>query len=124
MKKKPNNKAGKKVPKKITKKKLLSMARTSKSKKLSEWSHSVRERDGKKCVVCGREDFLNAHHILPKENYKEFMYEIVNGVTLCPSHHKFNKYSAHKNQIWFSKFLQDNRKHQYKWAMNNVGDFT
>ncbi len=109
------------MAKKITKKKQQSLARTSKRKQLTEWSLAVRERDGKKCVVCGREDYLNAHHILPKENYKEFMYELINGVTLCPTHHKFGKYSAHKNQMWFAVFLQKNRKTQYTWATKNIG---
>jgi hypothetical protein len=122
VKKKPIKKPIKKAVKKITKKKQRSMDRTSKKKKLSEWSLSVRARDGKKCVVCNREDFLNAHHILPKENYKEFMYDIMNGITLCPSHHKFSKYSAHKNQVWFAEFLRTYCKEQYKWAIANVGE--
>lgn len=51
------------------------------------------------------------------------MFELLNGVTLCPTHHKFGKYSAHKNSIWFAKFLKNNRKNQYDWAMENVGEF-
>lgn len=105
--------------KKITKKKQRSMARTEKRKKLSEWSQKVRNRD-ERCVVCGRTDHLNAHHILPKENYKEFMYEVLNGVTLCPVHHKFGKYSAHKNPIWFTEFLKKSNNDQLEWAVRNL----
>lgn len=106
--------------KKITKKKQLSLARTAKKKSLLDWSKKVRDRD-QKCVVCGRTDHLNAHHILPKENYKEFMFELINGVTLCPIHHKFGKYSAHKNPIWFSEFLKIFNLEQYCWAVANLG---
>ncbi len=95
--------------------------RISKRKNLVVWSKQVRDRD-KVCVVCGREDYLNAHHILPKENYKELMFEILNGITLCPTHHKFGKYSAHKNPMWFVNFLQEYHIAQYTWATKNVGD--
>lgn len=106
--------------KKITKKKQLSMARTAKRKQLLEWSRQVRERD-EKCIVCGRTDHLNAHHILPKETYKEFMFEPINGACLCPTHHKFGKYSAHKNPIWFAEFLKNFNLMQYNWAIEHVG---
>jgi hypothetical protein len=107
------------MKKRITKKKQLSQARTLKRKNLSEWSKKVRQRDGK-CIVCESNNHLNAHHILAKENYKNFMFEALNGVALCPIHHKFGKYSAHKNPIWFSKFLQDHCIDQYIWAQANV----
>jgi hypothetical protein len=110
-----------KKPKKITKRKQLSLARTAKRKSLADWSKKVRERDGGACIVCGSASTLNAHHVLPKENYHEFMYEVINGVTLCPTHHKFGKYSAHKNPIWFAKYLQEFRCEQYNWACKNVG---
>jgi hypothetical protein len=112
-------KVSKKI-KKVTKKKLLSLARTAKRKNLSEWSKQVRERDGE-CIVCKSKNHLNAHHILAKETYEEFMFENQNGVSLCPIHHKFGKYSAHKNPIWFVKFLQDFRADQYTWACANAG---
>lgn len=113
----PNSKPNKK----ITKKKQLSINRNLKKKKLTEWSLAVRDRDTA-CVVCGKKEYLNAHHILPKENYKDLMYEEINGISLCPSHHKFGKYSAHKNPIWFSEFLKKNKNNQYTWAIKNMGD--
>lgn len=113
-KKKPN------APKKITKKKQQSLARTKKRKSLSDWSKAVRDRDNNMCAVCSHTEHLNAHHILPKENYKELMYEIINGITLCPSHHKFSKYSAHKNAIWFYDFLKKNKEAQLEWALKNL----
>jgi hypothetical protein len=110
----------KKKPKKLTKKQILAKARTAKRKSLSEWSKSVRARD-RWCIICRRTDHLNAHHILPKETYKDFMFEMLNGVTLCPTHHKFGKYSAHKNPVWFSLFIGQFCREQYAWAVKNVG---
>jgi hypothetical protein len=106
--------------KKITKKKQRSMERTTKRKKLAEWSKQVRSRD-KTCIICERNDHLNAHHILAKETYKDLMFETQNGVTLCPRHHKFGKYSAHKNPIWFAKILQESHPDQYMWAVEHIG---
>lgn len=108
--------------KKITKKKLLSLARSQKRKALADWSKAVRNRDDNKCVVCGHTEHLNAHHILPKETYKELMLEVMDGITLCSSHHKFGKFSAHKNGIWFSHWLKINRPEQYAWAIEHMND--
>ena len=108
-------------PKKITKKEQVRKERIQKRKQLVEWSKSVRNRDVT-CIVCGRTDRLNAHHILPKENYKEFMYEEINGITLCPIHHKFGKFSAHRHPIWFCIFLRNKRRKQYEWAKKNMGE--
>lgn len=95
------------------------MARTAKRKNLKEWSQQVRNRDGH-CIACERTDHLNSHHILPKESYKEIMFDIMNGVTLCPSHHKFGKYSAHKNPVWFIKLLKELCPEQWSWAEDHV----
>lgn len=108
------------MKKKAKKKSKVQLARISKRKGLIEWSRKVRDRD-EKCVVCGGILHLNAHHILPKENYKEFMFEVLNGITLCPTHHKFGKYSAHKNSVWFACFLKENCLEQYQWAVENMG---
>ena len=57
------------------------------AKDLVEWSRSVRARDGK-CMKCGREEDLHAHHVLPKSTHPELKLDIGNGVTLCYSCHK------------------------------------
>src|SRR3990167_5758747 len=59
------------------------------------WARQVRERDGK-CVVCGKNNFLNAHHLFGRGNYNT-RFNLENGVTLCAGHHTFrNDFSAHK----------------------------
>lgn len=69
-----------------------------------EWSSYVKLRD-EICLVCGSEVNLNAHHLIPRE-IKEFRYDIENGITLCPKHHRFSfELSAHQNpfafMLWF-----------------------
>ncbi len=98
------------------------MAKKRKSNRtlLSEWSKAVRARDGQVCGVCGSEKYLNAHHILPKERYADKKLDIINGVSLCPTCHKFGKYSAHRNAIWFSEWLKKNKPQQWEWANANL----
>lgn len=109
-------------------------------KTLAEWSKSVRSCD--RCAVCGtgirkKTDSngqqlkskkgkllftkLDAHHLLPKERYQEYRCVRINGICLCPTHHKYGKYSAHRNPIWFALWLQINRPHQYQWCLDHMG---
>lgn len=109
---------------------------------LSAWAGAVKARDGGECAVCGcgvvakqsaeggptRDKRgrpilipLNVHHLLPKERYREFRTVVENGITLCPKHHKWDRYSAHRNPVWFVLWLRANRPEQYKWAKANMG---
>lgn len=83
-------------------------------KRLEQWSKQVRDRDGNRCQITGclNTKRLNAHHIIPEE-YIETKYDLMNGITLCPSHHTFGKLSAHKNAIWFAKWMYQNKFEQY-----------
>ena len=69
------------------------------------WSLRVKERDGFKCVVCGKTSGLNSHHIYSRSNFST-RWDINNGVTLCVSHHVFgNELSAHKTPTEFTEWL-------------------
>jgi hypothetical protein len=46
----------------------------------------------------------------------------MNGVCLCPSHHKFGKYSAHRNALWFARWLQENLPDKFNWAIEHLND--
>lgn len=83
------------------------------NRKLKEWAKAVKERDGDKCVICDKTEKLNAHHIIPRE-VKEFRYLVINGITLCQSHHKFSlQISPHRNPfVFFIDFLK-NRPGQF-----------
>ena len=83
-------------------------------KKLEEWSKLVRSRDGNKCIICPNTEKINAHHIIPKQ-WKHLALNIDNGISLCPSHHKYNTtISAHKNPLAFFIWMEKNRKDQLK----------
>jgi 5-methylcytosine-specific restriction endonuclease McrA len=87
-----------------------------KVKGLTLWSEII--RSGGKCVICGEDKkVLNAHHILAKEKYPEFMYLLDNGICLCQTCHKFGRKSAHLNPVWFAEWLRTNRPIQYEWAL-------
>lgn len=107
--------------------------------RLTKWSHRIRA--GGKCVVCGVGVVhkmvngkpkigkrgspiviqLQAHHLLPKEKYPQFKFKTINGVCLCPNHHKYGERSAHRNPIWFALWLQKHLPIQYQWCVNMLG---
>lgn len=92
------------------------------------WSQAVRSRAGNKCEVCGRVHGdlnakgnpirINAHHIEDKANYA-LRFDIMNGVALCPTCHRFGQDSAHRSPIWFLEWLKEHLRDRYGhvWAM-------
>ena len=62
----------------------------SKERKTSEyqkWRKLVIERD-KKCVLCGNENDLHAHHIKSFSKYPVLRTVVCNGITLCKKCHR------------------------------------
>lgn len=82
-----------------------------------EWAKKVKERDGNVCVICGKQGnsgIVHAHHLIPIE-IREHRWNVDNGITLCPSHHRFSReISAHQNPIAFYMWMEINRKEQLK----------
>jgi len=59
------------------------------SKKYKEWRDGVFKRDGYMCQFCGQVGGrLNADHIKPISLFKELIFELDNGRTLCGDCHK------------------------------------
>jgi hypothetical protein len=106
------------------------------------WTDIVRENDGDCCAVCGigvvkktNKDgtpklnkrgkpiliSLQCHHLLPRERYPQFKLVPINGILLCTQHHKWSRYSFHRNPIWATLWLRRNRPHQYLWCKQNMG---
>lgn len=56
----------------------------------NEWRLMVYGRDNYTCQMCGeRGVYLNAHHILPCRDFRDLIYDVSNGITLCgPCHSK------------------------------------
>lgn len=66
------------------------LARDSSSLKscLRAWSAFIRKRDGDRCVACGSEERLAAHHICRKSFIPYARFQTGNGITLCPACHR------------------------------------
>jgi len=85
------------------------------TKEDKEWANSVKDRDGRKCVICGNTERLNAHHIIVRENH-ETKFDIENGLSLCPKHHFFcRQISAHNNPLGMFMWLETNRPQQLQY---------
>lgn len=86
----------------MNRKKLL---KRENNKKKKEWTIAVKNRFNNQCAICSKKDYLNAHHIIPKE-FEETRWDVMNGIALCPLHHKWGKYSFHKNGLWAVNLLK------------------
>ena len=51
------------------------------------WEERVRNRDDNCCVICGKNDELEVHHISPYATDYDNRTNINNGITLCRKHH-------------------------------------
>ena len=73
------------------------------------WRQSVLKRDGFKCVVCGDDEHLEAHHMYGYTENPELAVEVTNGVTLCRWCHKkyHSKYGIKNiNPVDFMNFIK------------------
>ena len=62
---------------------------------------------------------LEAHHLINRSNVCT-RHSVDNGIILCSSHHKWNKYlSAHMAPLSFSEWLMMARPEQWRWASEN-----
>lgn len=103
----------KKKVNKTTKKYLKKVAKRELNKQDKEWSIAVKKDFDFKCLVCGSTKMLNAHHIVPRESLS-FRHLVVNGLALCPKHHKFSRdFSAHKNPLVFYLFYKKKYAKRY-----------
>jgi len=86
-----------------------------------EWRKEILARFDNKCAIhpCDKTKYLNAHHLVPQE-FKEFQRCLNNGIALCPSHHELGKFSAHRNPIWFCKWLSKNHPELYWIAIDRL----
>ena len=81
------------------------------------WAGEVKDRDNWKCVICGNKFRPNAHHIIPRQ-LKETRHLVMNGITLCPKHHRFSfELSAHQNPLAFFMWMKEKRSYQLRCVM-------
>lgn len=114
---------------KKAKRKKLEKKTTIRNRLMRLWVDKVRILNGDRCAICGREYgdvdgfgkacFLNAHHIDSRNTNPRLRWDALNGILLCPKHHKFSKNSAHKGSIWFITWLMKYRWNQYVYIMSH-----
>lgn len=86
---------------------------------ISYWSKIIKELAGNKCVVCGKTDRLQAHHIIPTSIDKSLENELDNGVCLCFHCHycahggSYHTSPAHKRVITTTGWKQYNAVQDY-----------
>jgi len=109
--------------KKLTKKELKKLEKREIKKKDQEWRERIKARDNNECVICKRKEFLDCHHILPRENLST-RWNLNNGLLLCKKHHKFSReISPHKNPYIFFIWFRKNRPRQSKALYQKVKHF-
>ena len=81
---------------------------------LQKWRGEVLKRDNYTCQKCGKkEGRLEAHHIKPVSEHPELIFEVSNGLTLCPRCHK-------GNPIRFLYGPTGREKRKRKWRTTKV----
>jgi len=83
-----------------------------------EWSTLVKKNQPT-CLICGSVKLLQAHHIILR-NIKQVRHEPLNGVTLCPKHHKYGLFSAHLNPVFFLTKLKSKQRISYDFVMDRI----
>lgn len=111
----------KKKAKRIKRKKLESKARIRR-RLMKLWTMAVHAEYGEKCAVCGSDSKPNAHHIESRVMFKGLRYDPMNGVLLCPTHHKFGKDSAHMAGCWFANWLKEHLPERYAYVLAHHAD--
>ena len=69
------------------------------------WSMAIKERDGGKCMKCGKVTYLNSHHIISR-TVTLLRYSFTNGICLCSGCHTLSPDSAHQNPFVFRFLLK------------------
>lgn len=81
------------------------------SAEYKRWKIAVFERDDWTCALCNKRErtHANAHHILPKRDYPELVYDIDNGITLCPKCHELTFGSEYNYVKQLQRKLRPNK---------------
>jgi len=105
----------------VNKAKKLKELKKEKTRKDKEWKKAVLTKYNGRCFICGETKMPNAHHIIPK-NFTETRWDEMNGIILCPKHHKFGKFSAHKHALWFIVQLMGSDLNQFNYLVNKLSE--
>jgi hypothetical protein len=96
------------------------------------WSQKVMLIGGNVCAVTGavrgsintdgKPVILDAHHLENRSTCPALRFDLLNGIALGKSAHKFGRNSAHKGTIWFAEWLRTNRPKQYAYVLAHRDD--
>ena len=88
------------------------------------WRFNIYKRDNFTCKMCGnkKSGILNAHHIYPKRDFPEKVFDINNGITLCSSCHEKTYGKEYEYIDYFTKIIAELklREHGEPWNGNAV----
>ena len=66
------------------------------------WSKVIKQRADGKCERCGKNKYVQAHHIIPRTCYS-LRHDKMNGIALCRACHL---YWAHKDALDFANWIK------------------
>lgn len=98
------------------------------NKCLKLWKEIVKLRTGNCCEICkwllGKDEKKNlqAHHIEDYRLNKRLRYDSINGVAVCPKHHKFGLDSFHKSFVFAYTYLMTNRSVDIEYLSEHRDD--
>jgi hypothetical protein len=79
------------------------------TKEYTHWKLYVFERGCRICAMCGKEvkHTGHAHHILPKRDHPELIFDKDNGITLCKECHASINYDEYTHIDFFNKIIAE-----------------
>ena len=85
------------------------------------WSKAVR-RDGR-CLVCGTTESLQAHHLISRWIIP-LRHELMNGVCLCPKHHKWDRHiSGHQSPFGLAVLILREKPDVWAWLTETFNNW-
>lgn len=82
-----------------------------------KWREEVLKRDNYACQVCGTDENLTCHHVVPFYENIELRFDISNGQTLCAHcHGKVDGYKKGQKGPWIGKNLPEWMKEKLRSA--------
>lgn len=119
--------------KKVKKKKLKTIPQI-KRRLFKKWSEAVLTRDNYTCQYCGikKGDInkngkivkIDAHHLVSRNAQKNSIlnFDLLNGIALCPTCHKWGGNSFHKNPVKTIDWLRRYYTEQYNYILDHCDD--
>lgn len=84
------------------------------------WRQLVSEQWNKSCAICGSKDFVQAHHLIPREMHSH-RHLLKNAIFICASHHKYSfELSPHKAPVEFFRWLIKHHPDIWAWLMEQI----